>query len=154
MLLAEHSITILFPYIERWLLNSGEGDQYTLLQNLSERLISSGDLRQFLEAVLAGVCDLFQTPTGFIASANDGLWEIVVSTNDVEVFELDRINTDVTKRKQIDDLVPLFQWGDFWIYPLNAQAEEEMIGMIGILHQDELQMDKVMVNSLVGLGNR
>ena len=52
ILLAEHSITVLFPVIERWLLNTGDGDHYYLLQRLSERLISSGDLKQFLEAIL------------------------------------------------------------------------------------------------------
>ena len=154
VLLAEHSITILFPIIERWLLNTGEGDHYFQLQQLSERLISSGDLKQFLEAVLAGVCDLFQVPTGFIAAANEGNWEMVVSTNDVEVFELDQIQTDVTKRKPENGDLPLFQWGDFWLYPLYNESGEEMIGMIGFHHHDEIELDQVMVNSMIGLGNR
>ena len=88
VLLAEHSITVFFPYIERWLLNTGEGDHYYLLQSLSERLISSGDLRQFLEAILAGVCDQFQVSTGFVAAMTNGGWELVVSTDDLDEYDM------------------------------------------------------------------
>ncbi len=154
VLLAEHSITILFPIVERWLLNTGDGDHYTQLQNLSERLISSGDLKQFLEAVLAGVCDLVQAPTGFIAANNEGVWEMVVSTNDVEVFELDQIDTDVKEYRPNEGSLPLFKWGDFWLYPLYVEVGEEMIGMIGFLKPDGFDLDEVMEDSMFGLGNR
>jgi hypothetical protein len=154
VLLAEHSITVLFPIIERWLLNTGEGDHYYLLQRLSERLISSGDLRQFLEAILAGVCDQFQVSTGFIAAANEGVWELVVSTNNLEAHELSEISDDVIRLSPENEEVGLFRWGDFWLYPLLSQHSKEMIGLIGVLQKQDFELDEVILNALSALGAR
>ena len=154
ILLAEHSITVLFPVIERWLLNTGEGDHYYLLQRLSERLISSSDLKQFLEAILAGVCDLFQVSTGFVAATTEGVWELVVSTEDLDVYDLAEIQDEVTKLKPNGDPVRLFKWGEFWLFPLESQTANEIIGLIGVLQKPDFQLDDTMLESLSSLGSR
>ncbi len=60
-----------FPFIERWFLHGGERENILLLQSLSDRLITNSDLSQFLEAILAAVCDQFQVSTGFLAAIGD-----------------------------------------------------------------------------------
>jgi hypothetical protein len=148
ILLAEHSITIFFPYIERWLLNTGEGDHTYLLQRLSERLISSGDLKQFLEAILAGVCDQFQVSTGFVAASNNGGWELVVSTDGLENYDLGGITIDQTADSIDLETGRFYSWGDFWLIPLETEKGDETIGMIGVLRNEEVDLDQL---SAVGL---
>ena len=55
VLLIEHLVTLIFPFLERWIFNGGEHENIQLLQTFSERLVTSGDLRQFLETILAAV---------------------------------------------------------------------------------------------------
>ncbi|MBN2044033.1 MAG: hypothetical protein JW757_03355 [Anaerolineales bacterium] len=148
ILLAEHSITVFFPYIERWLLNTGDGDHYYLLQRLSERLISSGDLKQFLEAILAGVCDQFQVSTGFVAAMDNGGWDIVVSTGDLDQYELGDMTIEVTQEILELETGRFFLWGDFWLIPLETEKGDEMIGMIGVLRNEDVALDEL---SSVGL---
>lgn len=154
VLLAEHSITLLFPHIERWLLQSGERDHYYLLQRLSERLISSGDLQQFLEAVLAGVCDQFQVSTGFVAAADEGFWEVVVSTNDLQAYELGDVSESAIKKQPVESSIRLFSWGDFWVIPLELEQSSEMIGMIGVLRREGFLPDRVVVDAIRVLSSR
>jgi len=51
---------------ERWLFFGGDRAELTLLQNVEERLLTQGDLRQFLEAVLAAVRDHMQSPSALL----------------------------------------------------------------------------------------
>ncbi|HLF89135.1 MAG TPA: histidine kinase N-terminal 7TM domain-containing protein, partial [Anaerolineales bacterium] len=68
ILVMEHWISLAAPVWERWLFNPGDQDDLRLLQTLEERLLTTGDLRQFLEGILAAVCDQFQVTTAFIAA--------------------------------------------------------------------------------------
>ncbi|MFN2143936.1 MAG: hypothetical protein ACK2T7_01225 [Anaerolineales bacterium] len=147
VLLAEHSITVLFPYIERWLLSTGDGDHHYLLQRLSERLISSGDLRQFLEAILAGVCDQFQVSTGFVAAVANGGWEIVVSTDNMDKHDLTQLGSEGISESIDLETGRFFSWGDFWLIPLETE-KDEVVGLIGVLKNDDVSLDQL---SVVGL---
>ena len=57
-------------------------DHLQLLQNLEERLLSRGDLRQFLEAVLAAVCDRLQVNTAFVAALGERGLDLMVTVGD------------------------------------------------------------------------
>lgn len=58
------------PWIDRFLYHS-ELDEVQWLRTLETRLMTSGDLRQFLENVLISLCDAFQVHTGFVALPGD-----------------------------------------------------------------------------------
>jgi hypothetical protein len=121
---------------------------------LSERLISSGDLQQFLEAVLAGVCDQFQVSTGFVAAADEGYWEVVVSTNDLQAYELADVSESAITRQPVESSIRLFSWGDFWVIPLVLEQSSEMIGMIGVLRREGFSPDRVVEEAIRVLSSR
>jgi hypothetical protein len=68
ILTLEHLITLIAPVWERRLFFGKDRADMELLQTLDERLLTQGDLQQFLEAVLAAVCDRLQAPKAFVAS--------------------------------------------------------------------------------------
>src|SRR4030042_4062628 len=57
LLMFEYLITLAAPLWERWSFQGGDKSNLLLVKNLNERLLTTGDLRQFLEAVLAAICD-------------------------------------------------------------------------------------------------
>ena len=70
IVLAPVILYLLQPRIDRILYRS-ETDEVQWLRTLETRLMTSGDLRQFLENVLLSICDAFQVSEGFVALPGD-----------------------------------------------------------------------------------
>ncbi|MEM5776101.1 MAG: hypothetical protein AAGU05_13955, partial [Anaerolineaceae bacterium] len=79
VLLFEHLITVFGPTAERLLFYGRESDSMEQIHLLEDRLLAPSDLRQFLETVLAAVCDRLQAPGAYIASLNGNQLELVVT---------------------------------------------------------------------------
>jgi hypothetical protein len=146
ILTMEHAITFAAPLWERWLFFGRDRSELQLLQNIEERLLTQGDLQQFLEAVLAAVRDHVQAPAAFVAALdNDTLSPIVVAGNrslldqDGLTEMLNRVNGD-TRRE--------FQWGSFWVLPLHQRKNSDMdrdevpplLGLLGVARRDDHQL--------------
>jgi len=112
---------------------------------VEERLLTQGDLQQFIEAVLAAVRDHLQSPAAFVAALDDEtLSPIVVAGNrsmlDQEGLTevLDGVNVD-TRRE--------FLWGHFWVLPLHQRRRADMdvdeipplLGLLGVARRDNKQ---------------
>lgn len=138
ILLLEHAITFAAPIWERWLFFGRDRGELELLQNVEERLLTQGDLQQFLEAVLAAVRDHLRSPAAFVAALDDEtLLPIVVAGNRSLLEQesltqaLDHVNGDMRHE---------FQWGDFWVLPLYSRKRPDMdrdelpplLGLLGV----------------------
>ncbi|MCB2180176.1 hypothetical protein KQH54_03540 [bacterium] len=153
VMLAEHLITLIFPYIDRVVLQNGDDDHYQFLQSLSERLISTADLKQFLEAVLAGVCDQFQVSSGFVAAIMENGWEIAVHFGSIDELNFNGIGKTLLEDGITDGGVRVFAWGDFWLYPLFSE-DKNLIGLFGVLRREDHVLDDGLVETLDVLGAR
>ncbi|MEN8242905.1 MAG: histidine kinase N-terminal 7TM domain-containing protein, partial [Chloroflexota bacterium] len=157
VMLTEHLITLAYPYLERTLFHQEEDEGFYLIQNLSDRLVSKKDLRQFLDAIMAAICDQFQVSTGFVAASNEEGWEIVFHVGEWEAFKNGNLEKDLVKKvPEIGGLRPaqMYSWGDFWVFPLYTTMEEKLIGMIGVLKNAEQEFDPALIEPLKVLGHR
>ena len=146
-LLMQYLITMFSPIWERWFLFGGGKTNLTLLQNLEERLFTIDDLKQFLESVLAAMCDRLQVDSAFVAAINrNGMDFLVTVGSQVEFNEADlsqKMQEVVGTEYSLLEF-DLFSWGDFWIIPLfSAINPEDLLGMIGVeIPQEEVQGDQ------------
>jgi hypothetical protein len=146
ILTMEHAITFAAPLWERLLFFGRDRNELQLLQNIEERLLTQGDLQQFLEAILAAVRDHLQAPAAFVAALdNDTLSPIIVAGNRAMLDQeglteiLNRVNGD-TRRE--------FQWGSFWVLPLHQRKSSEMdrdevlplLGLLGVARREDNQL--------------
>jgi len=160
VLLLEHAITFAAPLWERWLFFGSDRAELQLLQNVEERLLTKGDLQQFLEAVLAAVRDHLQSPSAFVAALNeDGLSLIVMAGNralldqDELTEALQQVNGD-TRRE--------FQWGNFWVLPLHQRKRADMdrdevpplLGLLGVARRNQQKIEHDQRESLWLLAER
>jgi hypothetical protein len=111
---------------------------------LEERLLTPGDLRQFLESVLAGVCDVLRCPAAFLAAfGQDGKieYEVSVGARSLDTIiwpPLDALHAAPVVASPVlaeaAQLAPLtvFEWGDYWLAPLHQAATGEPLGLLGI----------------------
>ncbi|MGE5249895.1 MAG: hypothetical protein ACM3QS_06725 [Bacteroidota bacterium] len=143
VLLLEHLITLAAPLWERTLFFGRDRAELEFLQNVEERLLTRGDLQQFLEAVLAAVRDHLQSPSAFVAALDGEELSLIVIAGKRSLINpeslpqaLDNIEGSSGPRQE-------FLWGDFWILPLHQRRRGDidpdqtppLLGLLGIAHQ-------------------
>lgn len=136
-------------------------DEIAWLRELDRRLLTTSDLRQFLENNLAALCELLRVPSGFVAATvgTDLILEAVVGpavTRD-EVIEVDDWGDalSVALVRNAPAYQPL-SYAGFWIWPLvetDSDGEMRVSGILGVkartetplLTQDEVDVMEQMV---------
>jgi hypothetical protein len=162
VLLFEHAVTLFSPIWERLLFFGRDRAELQLLQNIEERLLTRGDLQQFLETVLAAVRDHLQSPCAFVAALDgDELSLSVVAGNRAilekesldEALQLINHNHESGRRE--------FVWGEFWILPLhqrksNGDRDEmpPLLGLLGVARRTDQPMDKEQRDAVWLLADR
>jgi hypothetical protein len=141
LLLMEHLITLVSPLWERWLFHGGDRDNLQLIQTLEERLLTSGDLRDFLESVLAAVCDRLQIANAFLVTLGIEGSEMLLKLGSQDPFEESEIPQDLAQAVsrnggvgvQRTEYKRLFLWKDYWLVPLFETDEEggRLFGLLG-----------------------
>jgi hypothetical protein len=151
VLLFEHAITLFAPLWERFLFFGRDHAELQLLQNIEERLLTRGDLQQFLETVLAAVRDHLQSPCAFVAALDgDELTLSVVAGNRVLLEKEEDLGEALeTVNHNGENGRHEFTWGGFWILPLhqrrmNGDRDEvrPLLGLLGVARKGSRQMDR------------
>lgn len=136
VLLLQFFITLVRLPAERALFYGADAAELRRLQTLEARLLTSGDLRQFLEIVLAGLCDALRTPAAFVAAFGpDGKIDYEVRLGPVPTdlplataHRAARFN-GAAKNSLTDSI---FEWGAYWLVPLKSQTTGETLGLLGV----------------------
>ncbi len=164
LLLMQFLITILAPIWERWLFYGRDRDDLQLLQTLEERLLTTGDLRQFLESVLAAVCDLLQVDIGFIVALKPEGMEFVINIGDDNKLKQASLHTELLKvarengtgGEAQEGTLRLFSWDDYLVIPMfeRDNGNNALLGMLGVVKNSEAPLDDEQRESLSALANR
>ncbi|MFZ0532340.1 MAG: histidine kinase N-terminal 7TM domain-containing protein [Anaerolineales bacterium] len=155
LLLFEYAITLAAPLWERWSFSGGDKSNLLLVQTLNERLLTTGDMRQFLESVLAAVCDRIQASRAFIIALDAGDLEMMVSIGDTPAIDemSDGINHIVA---QNGNGKGFFTWNSYWLIPLHSQRINEgaLLGILGIARKPESVLGEDQKEAVLFLAER
>jgi hypothetical protein len=135
LLVLQFAITIVRPTIERWLFYGEDRNDIARLHLLEERVLTTGDLRQFLESVLNAVCDICETPSAFIAALDAQSLELEVAVGPDDPLRGSEVLPPMKMtggRVEFEELGPVFTWDSYWLLPLQSPNSDEMIGMLGL----------------------
>ncbi len=127
ILVLQYSIILFAPWWERGLFGR-EDRNIRLLKDLEDRLLSEEDLRQFLEAVLAAVCERLGAPRAFIAALNAEGFQRAISIGRWQSEQDALPQAEMLQMLERNDEARngnLFSWGRYWVAPLFARAPEE-----------------------------
>ncbi len=165
LLVLQYSINLVRLPIERVLFYGADSGELRRLQVLQDRLLTSGDLQQFLESVLASLCDSLASPAGFIvAFSADGKLEYEVSLGvEAAPRSPNELPPYSALRSADANMAPangagngahpaarpaggMFEWGPYRIVRLRGQAQDEPLGLLGWLARpDQLTDDEVKI---------
>lgn len=153
VLLMEHMVTLVSPFAERWFFQGGDRQDIQLLQDVSDRLITTSDLREYLEAVLASVCDKFQVSSAFIAVLGESGIENVIHVGPPDLMEKIGLDEMLLERAS-NGRQRVFAWGDYWLFPLYGSQRGIMLGLMGVPRQEENPVDEGLSQTLGVYGQR
>lgn len=135
ILLFEHLITVFGPAVERFLFYGGESETVEQIHLLENRLLSRGDLRQFLETVLAALCDRLQASGAYIASLNGDKMELVVTIGRTQFQHASSTGSLSEFVAAQANLPKAFQWGSDLLVPMmdsEGNGSPRMLGLLGL----------------------
>lgn len=156
ILIFQHLITLVAPVWERWIFHGGDRANMELLQTLEERLLTSGDLRQFLESVLTAVCDRLQAEKAFIVALGPNGLEMVVHVGSGD-FLSEEFPEELLQLAEKNGFGQgFFSWGNYWLVPLFEQRENNgrLLGMLGVVRNSGQTLDEEQREPLSLLSHR
>ncbi len=134
----EYLITLFAPIWERFFFYGSDRIELEKIRTLEDRLLTTNDLKQFLELVLASVCDRLQIP---VAS-------LIVNGNPAENFDVstgNRIKIGVVEKNQIlanlgkqDLQQPFVEFDKKTIIPLIDKQGDEKVALLGAIIIDRI----------------
>jgi hypothetical protein len=156
LLVMEYLITLAAPIWERWLFHGGDRVKMQLLQTLEERLLTTTDLRQFLESVLAAVCDRLQVSNAFVVALGPQGVDIMVTIGGEFLKNDDLSDGFLEVITQNGSGKGLFSWGNYWLMPLYSQRDgnKDLLGLLGIVHRTDQRFDEEQQDALMILARR
>ncbi|MDP2965441.1 MAG: hypothetical protein Q8N39_05305 [Pelolinea sp.] len=134
----EYAITLFAPIWERLFFFGADRIELEKIRTLEDRLLTTNDLRQFLELVLASVCDRLQIPgANLIVNINP--------TENLDVHTGNRKNIGLDEKFQIFEVLekknfnrPILEIGVQSIIPLIESKDNENPSMLGAIVIDHV----------------
>jgi len=166
LMLLQFVITLIRPPVERWLFYGRDREEIIRLQLLEERLLTSGDLHQFFEAVLNAACEIVRAKNGFLAViGSNGLeLEVAIGSGDPLRDRRELPPLLITNNiKTFEHLGPIFEWDIYWLMPIRLGEDDAVVGIIGVAarseapdfsEEEELRLSSLMSQAKVALTNQ
>lgn len=124
------------------------------IQKLDARLLTTSDLRQVLENILAAMCDLLRVQSGFALAMEPEGWKLealVGARESVQKFMAGQV-TPPTFANGESNVPHFFVVGEYWLYPLKVNGSDLVVGVIGVAARaaqvDLTEHEEELVNAL------
>jgi len=134
ILLVQVAIELAKPMIDR-LLYRRDKAEIAWLQDLSNRLLTTTDFRQFLENVLTALCDLLRTPTAFVAVVDNGQTYLATVCGSLGPGLPEQTLEAIAEGnppRHLQRRGRFFVWDGYWLLPLYERSGEGVAGILGM----------------------
>jgi hypothetical protein len=130
------------PFIDL-LIYRRDSAEITWIRELDTRLLTTTDLSQLLESILAAFCDLLRVNTGFVVTKREGMAQVQAVcgsrlaamrfVRDYDPEEVAQLLAGQNGLEQSKRFAELFaEHGDYWLLPLRTRSREQILGILGI----------------------
>lgn len=131
-MLTQISVELLKPVLDVALYREAHAE-ITRIQDLSYRLLTSADLRQFLEQILAATCELLRSGGGFLAVLDTSGWHNAASCGPALAAEDWAALQDVDAlEEQVTSSPGGIVWRDYRLFLIRDKTQAYIIGLLGV----------------------
>ncbi len=140
-----------------WLVYREDREEVAWLRELDRRLLTSSDLREFLDNNLIALCELLRVPAGFVAAVvgPDLMLEATVGPdeNRDQIINVKDWNDALNRALKQEGKVRPIPHAGYWIWPLleattNGEEHGRVLGILGMKARTEtplLGQDEIVV---------
>ena len=176
ILLLQLGIELAKPLIDRALYRQDQ-PEIEWIQELSNRLLTTTDLHQFLENVLTALCDLLRVETAFVTVIDGGTPHLEVVCGPLSPGTADNlppetwrvpVGDNASQRQHVERHGDLFVWNGYWLAPLRLPSPSpsqagRVIGVVGIAArapwpdltpEEQAGMEALLVQAAAALEDR
>jgi hypothetical protein len=146
-------VSAIRPYVDL-IIFSRDRRELVRIQRLSERLLTTTDLQQFLENILSAICDLLRVPAAFIVASTPRGPEIEAVIGQVErapMRESLAASSAIASDAPADG--PRVVLG-YWVWPVRPQGGHTVLGALAVTARSDpldLAPDEISgINVLIG----
>jgi hypothetical protein len=123
------------PFIDRALYRQ-DREEIAWIQTMDRRLLTTADLRAFLENTLAALCDLLQVRTGFVAVLAGREHRLEAHCGDRSAIQQSIAEDGATamalSSAEEEEGFHFSPANGFWLAPLYSQTSEMRLGVLGV----------------------
>ncbi|MDL1896665.1 hypothetical protein FBQ82_10345 [Anaerolineae bacterium CFX7] len=104
------------------------------IQKLEAHLLTTSDLRQALENILAAMCDLLRVQSGFALAVEANSWklEALVGPREPAQKFMAGQSTPPSFSNGETSAPHFFVVGEYWLYPLKVNGSDVVVGVLGV----------------------
>jgi hypothetical protein len=134
ILVSEYAITMFYPYLEKWIFFARDEEDFLMIRSLEDRIITRSDLKQFLEMVLAAVCDLLQASGAYLLEVNEDGLSMVIHTGENHIFANQLVEIESQISESIENQEPIIYKKDVLLPIRNGSNGESdiLLGYLGV----------------------
>ena len=158
ILLLEFLITLFAPVWDRWLFYGKDRGDVVLMKTMEDRLLTRADLHQFLEVVIAAVCDHLQVTDAFVAGLQEDELELIVTSGKNIALKKEGDSDELLGLiSTYNDIEELYRWDGYMLVPLldhDHGYEHQLLGILGFAWKDGNDLDEDQQQTLSLLSER
>ncbi|HTX79177.1 MAG TPA: histidine kinase N-terminal 7TM domain-containing protein [Longilinea sp.] len=133
VVLLEYLITLVGPLVQRWLFYGNDSADLELIQTMEDRLLTRNDLVQFLEMILASICDRLQANGAYVVALGADKLELVVKVGKIQVGDLTASGDLFQVAAQGEKLQAYVRQDHVFIAPIRDGQREEKQDLLGLM---------------------
>jgi len=133
IVILEYLITILSPFLERKLFYGNDETDLEIMESLESHLITRSDLLQFVEMILAAICDHLQARGAYLAALEPTRLDLVAKVGKVKVANLESEGSLFNLVAKDGNLPDLLRFEDVYLSPIRDETPEGDFILLGIL---------------------
>ncbi len=102
------------------------------IQEIDQRLLTTSDLRQLLENILAASCDLLRVRTGFVVARENTDWHLQATAGARDQVRRWIAAADLAQALETPNNSVFIAQAGYWLWCLRAKSRDAVIGIMGV----------------------
>jgi len=133
VVLLEYLITLVGPLVQRLLFYGNDSADLELIQTMEDRLLTRNDLIQFLDMILASVCDRLQASGAYVVALDPDKLELVAKVGKIQVGDLTAAGELYQLALKGETLTAFIRQDHIFVAPIRNGQLEEQKDLLGLM---------------------